>query len=91
MLCSRHQGDVWYGSRPSSWSLIPVIMKLILGCVAMGPPKSHIHHLGPAGDNSFVGNSRGCRGIHLDRTFWLGPTHVNEGLVVGNHFSCSDE
>ena len=35
---------------------IPVITKLILGCTAAEPRKSHIHHLGPAGDNSFVGN-----------------------------------
>jgi hypothetical protein len=28
---------------------IPVIMKLILGCMVMEPPKLHIHHLGPAG------------------------------------------
>ena len=70
---------------------IPVIAKLILGCAATEPPKSHIHHPGPAGDNSFVGNSRCCRVIHLDRTFWLGPTHGNEGLAAGNHFSCSNE
>jgi hypothetical protein len=57
---------------------IPVIMKLIFGSAAMEPPK-------------LLGNSPGCRGIHLDRTFWLGPTHGDEGLVVGNHFSCSDE
>ncbi len=48
---------------------IPVITKLILGCVAMEPPKLHIHHLGPVGDNSFIGNSRCCRVISLDRTF----------------------
>ncbi len=70
---------------------IPVITKLILGCVAMEPPNLHIHHLGLAGDNSFVGNSLGCKVICLDRTFWLGPTHGNEGLAMGNHFSCSDE
>jgi hypothetical protein len=69
----------------------PVIKKIILGCMATEPPKLHIHHLGPAGDNSFVGNSRCCRVIHLDKTFWLGPTHGNEGLAVGKHFSCSDE
>jgi hypothetical protein len=70
---------------------IPVITTLILGCVAMEPQKLHIHHLDPAGENSFIGNSCGCRVISLDRTFWLGPTHGDEGLVVGNHFSCSDE
>jgi hypothetical protein len=69
---------------------IPGIMKLILGCGATEPPKLHIHHLGPGRDNSFVGNSHSCRVICLDRTFWLGPTHGNEGLAVGNHFSCSD-
>ncbi len=70
---------------------IPVITKLILGCSEMEPPILHVDHLGPAGDNSFIGNSRGCRVIHLYRTFWLGTTHGNEGLAVGNHFSCSDE
>jgi hypothetical protein len=60
---------------------IPVITKLILGCTAMEPPKSHIHHLGPAGDNSFVGTSSYCRVIRLDRTFWLRPTRDNEGLA----------
>jgi hypothetical protein len=69
---------------------VPVITKLILGCTAMGPPKLHIHHLGPAGDNSFVGNSHCYRVICLGRTFWLGPTRGGEGLVVGNHFLCSD-
>jgi hypothetical protein len=68
---------------PVFGSGIPAITKLILGCTAMEPPKLHIHHFGPAGDNSFVGNSRCCRVIHLDRIFWLGPTHGNEGLVVG--------
>jgi hypothetical protein len=75
---------------PVLGTCIPVITKLILGCAAMEQPKLHIHHLGPAGDNSFVGNSRCCRVICLDRTFWLG-THVNEGLAEGNRFSCSDE
>jgi hypothetical protein len=70
---------------------IPVILTLILGCVALEPPKLHTHHLGPAGHNSLVGNSCCCRVIHLDRTFRLGPTHGNEGLVVGNHFSFRDE
>ncbi len=76
---------------PVLGTCIPVITKLILGCAAMEPPKSHIHHLGPVGHNSLVGNSRCCRVIHLDRTFRLGPTHGDEGLAVGNHFSCSDE
>jgi hypothetical protein len=73
-------------------ALIPVMTKLILGCMATEPPKSHIHHFGPAGDSSFIGNSSGSRVICLDRTFWFGPaTHGNEDLAVGNHFSCSDE
>ncbi len=76
---------------PVLGTCIPVITKLILGCATTEPPKSHIHHLGPAGDNnSFAGNSRCCRVIHLDRTFSLGPIHGNEGLAVGNHFLFSD-
>jgi hypothetical protein len=63
---------------------LQVITKLILGCATIEPPKLHIHHLVPMVDNSFVGDSCSC-------TFWLGPTHGNEGLAVGNHFSCSDE
>ncbi len=76
---------------PVLGACIPVITKLILGCAAMEPPKLHIHHLGPVGNNSFIGNAHCCRVIHLDRTFWLGPTHCDEGLSVGNHFSCSEE
>jgi hypothetical protein len=46
---------------------IPVITKLILQCAAIEPPKLHIRHLGPAGNNSFVGNSRGGR-----VSIWIG-------------------
>jgi hypothetical protein len=76
---------------PVLGACIPVVTKLILGCVAVEPPKLQIHLLCTVGDNSFVGNSHGFRVIHLDRTFWLGPTHGNGGLAVGNHFLCSDE
>jgi hypothetical protein len=76
---------------PVLGTCIPVISKLILGYAVMEPPKMHIHHLGPAGHNSLAGNSCCCRVIRLDRTFRLGPTHGNEGLVVGNHFLCSEE
>jgi hypothetical protein len=72
---------------PVLGACIPVVSKLILGCVATEPSKLHIHHLGPVGHNSFVGNSCCCRVICLDWTFRLGPTHGNEGLAVGNHFS----
>jgi hypothetical protein len=76
---------------PVLGACIPVILILILGCSAMEPPKLHIHHLGPAGHNSLVGNSSCCRVTCLDRTFWLGLIHGNEGLAVGNHFTRSDE
>jgi hypothetical protein len=76
---------------PVLGTCIPAISKLIEGCAATEPPKSHIHHLRPAGHNSLVGNSSCCRVICLDRTFRLGLTHGNEGLVVGNHFTCHDE
>ncbi len=76
---------------PVFGTCIPVITKFILGCAATEPPKLHIHHLGPAGDKSLVGNSHCCRVIHLDRTFRLGPTHGDEGLAVGNHSLCSGE
>jgi hypothetical protein len=76
---------------PVLGACIAVTSKLILGCTATEPSKLHIHNLGPVGHNSLVGNSSCCRVIHLDRTFWLGPTHGHEGLAVGNHFMCSDE
>ncbi len=76
---------------PVLGACIPVISKLILGCTATEPPKLHIHHLGPAGHNSLVGNSSCCRVIRLDRIFRLEPTHGDEGLAVGNHFTCHDE
>jgi hypothetical protein len=60
---------------PVLGTCIPVITKLVLGCTAMEPLKLHIHHLGPAGDNSLVGKSCRCRVICVDRTFRLGPTH----------------
>ncbi len=76
---------------PVLGACIPVISNLILGLTATEPPKLHFHHLGPAGDNSLVGNSSCCRVKHLDRTFRLGQTHGDEGLAVGNHFTCHDE
>ncbi len=48
---------------------IPVVSKLVLGCTALKPPEAHIHHLGPAGHNRFVGNTDGGRVISLDRSF----------------------
>jgi hypothetical protein len=76
---------------PVFGACIPVIMKLVLRCMAMEPSELHIHHFAPARNNSFIGNPR-CSGvISLDRTFRLGPTHVNKVLVVGNHLSCCDE
>ncbi len=40
---------------PGFGASILVIIKLVLGSSAMEPPEAHIHHLGPAGDNRFVG------------------------------------
>ncbi len=68
---------------PVLGACIPVISKLILGCVATEPPKSHIHHFWPAGHNSLGGNSCCWRVIHLDRTFRLGWTHGDKGLAAG--------
>jgi hypothetical protein len=73
---------------PVLGACITVVTKLILGCTATEPPKLHLHHLGPAGDNSFIGTSRGWRIISLDRLFWLGPTHGDESLAFGN-LSCT--
>jgi hypothetical protein len=38
---------------------VPVVAELVLGGEATEPPEAHIHHVGPAGNNCFVGNSRG--------------------------------
>ncbi len=76
---------------PVLGTCIPEITKLILGCAATEAPKLHIHHLGPVGVNSLVGNSLCYRVICLDKTDRLGPIHGNEGLAVGNYFFCSDE
>ena len=71
-------------------SSIPVVSKLILRGLTMEPPKVHIHHLAPAWDNSIVNNPC-CCGVCLNGAFGLGPSHVDEGLVVGNHLSGSDK
>jgi hypothetical protein len=70
---------------------IPVLTKLVLRCAASKPPEAHIHHLGPARHNRFVGNTDRGGVISLDRSFWLWPSHSNEGLPVGNHFLCHDK
>jgi hypothetical protein len=70
---------------------IPVVTKLVLRCAALKPPEAHIHHLGPVGHNCFVGNTDRSGVISLDGSFWLWPSHSNEGLPVGNHFSCRDK
>jgi hypothetical protein len=38
---------------------IPVVTELVLGGTGMEPPEAHINHFGPAGCNSFVGNTWG--------------------------------
>ncbi len=70
---------------------IPVVSKLVLRYTATEPPEAHIHHLAPARDNAIVNNPSSCEVVCLDRALGLGPSHVNEGLAVGNHLACSDE
>ncbi len=77
--------------RPVLGSYIPVVSKLVLRCPAKEPPEVHIHHFAPARDNSIVNNPSSSGVVCLDRAFGLGPSHVNEGLAVGNHLVCSDE
>jgi hypothetical protein len=72
-------------------SSVPVVAKLVLRCTAREPLEAHIHHFSPARDISIVGNSFSCGVISLDRAFWLGPPHADEGLAMGYHFSCRDE
>ncbi len=36
-------------------------------------------------------NPSSCGAISLDRTFRLGPTHINECLAMRKHFSCGDK
>ncbi len=70
---------------------IPVVLKLVLRCPAAEPPKMHIHHLAPTRNNSVFNNPCSCGVVGLDGALGLGPSQINEGLVVWNHFACSDE
>ncbi len=72
-------------------SCVPVVSKLVLRCPAMEPSEAHIHNLAPVRDNSIVNNPSSCGVVCLDKAFGLGPSHVNEGLAVGNHLACSDK
>jgi len=67
---------------PGFGASILVIIKLVLGSSAMEPPEAHIHHLGPAGDNRFVGDTCGSGVISLDRAFWLWPALLRERRVT---------
>jgi hypothetical protein len=76
---------------PVFGSSISIISKLVLRGSATKPPKAHIHHLAPAWDNSIVNNPCCCGVVCLNEAFGLGPSHVDEGLAVGNHLSGSDK
>ncbi len=89
--CGRCLSGVLCCSQPSSWSQHPSSIKLVLRGLAAEPPKMHIHHLAPAQNNSVVNNPCSCRVVGLDGALGLGPSHINEGLVVWNHFVCSDK
>ncbi len=70
---------------------IPVVSKLVLRGPAAEPSKTHIQHLAPTRNNSVVNNPCSCGVVGLDGALGLGPSHINEGLAVWNHFACSDE
>ncbi len=70
---------------------IPVVSKLVLRGTAAEPPETHIHHLAPTQNNSVVNSPCSCEVVGLDGALGLGPSHINEGLAVWNHFACSDE
>ena len=76
---------------PVFCAVVPVVLELILGSTAPEPPNLHIHHFAPAGHNCGVGHPSSCGVISLDRTFWLGPAHVNQGLAMGYHLLCRYE
>ena len=76
---------------PVHCSLIPVVLELVLGGMATEPPNLYIHHFAPAGNNCVVGHSNSCGVVRLDRAFWLGPAHVNQGLAMGYHLLCCYE
>ncbi len=87
----RCPGDTWCCSWPSCLSQHPSNIELVLRLSAMELPEAHIYHFAPAKNNSFIGNPR-CSGVvHLYRAVRLGPTLVNECLVMGDHFSCGDK
>ena len=71
---------------------IPLVGELlVLGSMAPEPPEAHIHHLAPARNNGIVGSPSQCRVISLDREFWSGPPHDDEGLAVGYNHASRDE
>ena len=70
---------------------IPTVMEMVLRGPAVKPPKAHIPHLVPMRGNSVVNDPCSSGVVSLDGAPGLGPSHVNEDLPVGNHFSCCDE
>ncbi len=90
-ICVRCCCGFCCSSGPIFCTSIPVIVKLFLESATTEPPEAHIHHLGPAVDNCFVGNTCDSWVISLDWAFRLGPPHSNEGLSVGDHFPYHDK
>ena len=76
---------------PVLGSSIPIVSELILRCAATEPPEAHIHHFAPARNNGIINNSGCCGVVRLDWAFGLGPSHVNEGLAMWDHFPSCDE
>jgi hypothetical protein len=91
----RFMVDVWVVCcvvvSPVFGSSIPVVSKLVLRSSAVEPPKLHVHHLAPVWDNSIVNNPCCCGVVCLNGAFGLGPSHIDEGLAVGNHLLGSDK
>ena len=69
-------------------SLVPVILELVLGFLALKPPYAHVHHLALSGHNCLVGHAR-CDGVvRLNWAFRLWPAHVDQSLALWYHCLC---
>ena len=66
-------------------------MELALGFAAAEPVESHIHGFGEFGDDGFVDNAAGSGVVCLKWGGWLGPAHLDEGLLQRDHFFGCDE
>jgi hypothetical protein len=67
-------------------AFVPVVMELMFGFLALGPPLVEVHGLGLLWDDGKVGDAIRSGVVGLDGSAWLSPIHFDEGLLEGDHF-----